>query len=193
MRRSRSSSTWPTAACSVVLGAGAMDKDQSRFLLDVGADLSGRRSMTSTTPWSMPSLGDDLMQSPVLNYTPALRRKPIRTRDAGPDSRAVLQPDLCALLLASEHAAPAGRAAHPAVIQKGKCDLRSQSAGSDVRSPRSASAPRSLRGGPQAGLHGALLAVDMPSAGASACCTSRERRYVAHCCTVRPTIAVVWS
>ncbi len=60
----------------VALSTGAMDKAQSRFLLDVGAGFEGQARYDIDYTAVAADLGEGLMQSPVLNYLPALRTRP---------------------------------------------------------------------------------------------------------------------
>ena len=60
----------------VVLSTGALARDGSRFVLDVGADYQGRGEHDVDYTVVDPVLGEGLVTSPVLNYSPTLRTKP---------------------------------------------------------------------------------------------------------------------
>ena len=62
----------PVGACSFFL-AGRWTKRRSRFLLDVGADFQGHALYDVDYTLVDPGFASDLIQSPVLNYAPALR------------------------------------------------------------------------------------------------------------------------
>ena len=60
----------------LVLEAGALDKNRSRFLLDVGTDYLGASEYDCDYTVVKPSLGAHVVSSPFLNYSPGLRTKP---------------------------------------------------------------------------------------------------------------------
>lgn len=60
----------------VVLSTGAMDCNQSRFVIDVGADYVGPGLFDVDYTVADPVLGTGLVTSPVLNYSPTLRTQP---------------------------------------------------------------------------------------------------------------------
>jgi hypothetical protein len=62
----------------LVLGAGAMDANLTRPLLDIGADYTGPANYTEDYTMVSPAVGDDLPASPFLNYQAALRFAPRR-------------------------------------------------------------------------------------------------------------------
>lgn len=60
----------------LALAEGAIDSSQSKFVIDVGAQLEGGARYDVDFTAANPELCEDLMQSPVLNYVPAMRTKP---------------------------------------------------------------------------------------------------------------------
>ena len=105
----------------VVLGAGAMDADQTRFLFDIGATYLGPARYDVDYTVASPELGPGLIQSPVLNYIPALRTSPhpeaqiLATLHEPYFSRTYAH--FCSHRNTPPRPEPA---AHPALIQKGK-------------------------------------------------------------------------
>ena len=98
----------------LVLGESALDEQRQRFLLDVGADYLGPANYDEDFTVAGEQLRRDLVASPFLNYEAALRTPSAgRRRGAGDAPRAVLQPHVRPLLLAPEHAQPAGDRAAP--------------------------------------------------------------------------------
>jgi Hypothetical glycosyl hydrolase 6 len=59
----------------IVLGAGAMDKAKTRFILDVGAEYIGPASYDRDYTLVTNAIGEDMVASPFLNYRPAMRTK----------------------------------------------------------------------------------------------------------------------
>jgi hypothetical protein len=64
----------------VVLGAGALDAQKTRFLLDVGADYAGASAYTFDYTVVQPALGTGVVSTPFLNYQAGLRAKPTTGR-----------------------------------------------------------------------------------------------------------------
>ena len=60
----------------VVLEAGALDPKKTHFLLDVGADYLGASAYDCDYTVVKPDLGEHVVSSPFLNYSPGLRTKP---------------------------------------------------------------------------------------------------------------------
>ncbi|MCJ7550642.1 MAG: hypothetical protein MUQ30_13290, partial [Anaerolineae bacterium] len=166
----------------VVLAAGAMDKDRSRFVLDVGADFEGQALYDIDYTAVDPSLGDDLMQSPVLNYIPALRTKP----HAGTRILADIHEPYFSRTYAhycSHQNTPhrLEKAAHPALIQKGNVvfaanplDLMYDARAARPHRDLFETAIRRVYTDP-------ILSVELPSAGrVSLLHQPEQHRYVAH-------------
>ncbi len=59
----------------IVIGAGAMDKAKSRFILDIGADYIGPATYDVDYTIATQAIGKDIVTSPFLNYLPAMRTK----------------------------------------------------------------------------------------------------------------------
>ena len=60
----------------VFMAEGALKTDLSGFAFDVGADLVGHSLYDIDYTLPMPLLGEELIQSPTLNYIPAMRTAP---------------------------------------------------------------------------------------------------------------------
>ena len=166
----------------VVLAAGAMDRERSRFVLDIGADFEGQALYDIDYTVVDPSLGDHLTQSPVLNYTPALRTKP----HTGTQVLASIHEPYFSRTYAhycSHQNTPyrLEKAAHPALIQKGKVVF----AANPLDLMYDARAARPHRDLFETALErlytDPILRVDLPSAGrVSLLHQSEQNRYVAH-------------
>ena len=166
----------------VVLAAGAMDRDRSRFVLDVGAEFEGPARYDIDYTAVDPGLGAHLMQSPVLNYMPALRAQP--HADAQVLAR-IHEPyfsrtyaHYCSHQNTPHQLEPA---AHPALIQKGKVIF----AANPLDLMYDARAARPHRDLFEAALKRVYtdpaLSVDLPSAGrVSLLHQPEQKRYVAH-------------
>ncbi len=105
----------------VVLGAGALARDGSGFVLDVGADYVGPGRYDVDYTVVDPALGAGLTSSPVLNYHPTLRTRP----HAGTQVLAYVHEPYFSRTYAhfcSHLNTPfrPERAEHPALLQKGR-------------------------------------------------------------------------
>ncbi|MEO0529743.1 MAG: hypothetical protein AAF266_04105, partial [Planctomycetota bacterium] len=60
----------------IALAQGAMDKDQTQFVLDVGAEYVGPHRYDCDYTAASAELDENLISSPVLNYVPAMRVEP---------------------------------------------------------------------------------------------------------------------
>ena len=171
-----------TGGSVVVLSAGAMDREKSRFLLDIGADYEGPARYDIDYTAADPGLGDDLMRSPVLNYSPALRTKP---RPGTQVLAHIHEPYFSRTYehYCSHQNTPhrPERASHPALIQSGKVvfaanplDLMYDSRAARPHRDLFEAAVKRLHTDP-------ILRVDLPSSGrVSLLHQPEERRYVAH-------------
>ena len=105
----------------IFLAHGVMSKDWSRFLFDVGADFVGHAQYDIDYTEVDPILGEELMQSPVLNYIPALRTKP---KEGTTVLAAIYEPYFSRTyehFCSHQNTPPRPeKSAHPALIQKGK-------------------------------------------------------------------------
>jgi len=166
----------------VVLGKGALDADESRFVVDVGAEYAGPARYDVDYTEVDASLGGELMASPVLNYSPALRAKP----QPGTEILARIHEPYFSRTYAHycSHQNTPHRldiAAHPALIQKGRVVW----AANPLDVMYEARAARPHRDLFEAALKRVytepMLTVDLPSAGrVSLLHQPGERRYVAH-------------
>lgn len=166
----------------LVLSSGVMDKAQSRFLLDVGADFEGPARYDVDYTLVDPEFAADLIQSPVLNYIPALRVKP----QSGTQVLAYIHEPYFSRTYAhycSHQNTPyrLERAAHPAAIQKGNVifvanplDLMYQQRAARPHRDLFERLLRRIYTEP-------VLHVEMPSSGrVSLLHQPEQRRYVAH-------------
>lgn len=166
----------------LVLGAGAMDAGRTRFLLDVGADFVGQAQYDIDYTAVDPSLGDDLTQSPVLNYIPALRTQP----NAGAEVLASIHEPYfsrtyehyCSHQNTPPQLEPAD---HPALIRKGNVIFAANPLGL-MYDARAARPHRDLFEVALKRLYTQpMLAVEMPSCGrVSLLHQPDHHRYVAH-------------
>ncbi len=165
-----------------VLSTGAMDETTSRFLLDVGADYAGPAQYDIDYTAVDPTLGEELMSSPVLNYVPALRVKP----HPGAEILASIHEPYFSRTYAhycSHQNTPhrLGRAAHSALIQKGRVvfaasplDVMYYRRAARLHRDLFAAALKRIYSEP-------MLGVDLPSCGrVSLLHQPAQRRYVVH-------------
>jgi len=166
----------------VFLSAGAMDKARSRFLFDIGADYEGQARYDIDYTVAEPNLGDDLMQSPVLNYLPALRTRP----HPGTQILAGIHEPYFSRTYAhycSHQNTPhrPERASHPALIQKGNVVFAANPL--DLMYDQRAARPHRdlFETAVKRVYTHPVLSVDLPSAGrVSLLHQPEQNRYVAH-------------
>ncbi|MCU0523039.1 MAG: hypothetical protein MUF84_20425 [Anaerolineae bacterium] len=166
----------------VVLSAGALDAYRSRFLLDVGADYEGPGLYDVDYTVADAVLGEGLIVSPVLNYSPALRMK----AHAGTQVLAHIHEPYFSRTYehyCSHMNTPyrPERAAHPALIQKGRV-VYSPSPLDLMYDHRAARAHRDLFERALKRVYTApMLHVALPSNGrVSLLHQAAQHRYVAH-------------
>jgi hypothetical protein len=166
----------------VVLGAGALAKDGSRFVLDVGADYEGPGRYDVDYTVVDPALGEGLTISPVLNYSPTLRTRP----HAGTQVLAAVHEPYFSRTY--EHYCShlntpfrPERAEHPALLQKGRV-ICSPSPLDLMYDARAARPHRDLFERALSLVYTApMLQVELPSAGrVSLLHQADQQRYVAH-------------
>ncbi|MGC9522958.1 MAG: alpha-amylase family protein [Anaerolineae bacterium] len=167
---------------ALILSTGAMDADQTRFVLDVGADYVGPARYDVDYTAVSSNLGKDLPQSPFLNYTPALRTAP----HPGAEVLAVIHEPyfsrtyahFCSHRNTPQRLEPAG---HPALLQKGNVVFAANPL--DVMYGALAARPhRDLFEAALKRIYTApMLRVNLPSAGrVSLLHQPEQQRYVAH-------------
>jgi hypothetical protein len=164
------------------IAEGAMDKERKRFVLDVGADFEGMGNYDIDYTAVRPELGEELMQSPVLNYSPTLRCTPHSSTEILAD---VHEPYFSRTYEHyCSHQNTANRpekAAHPALIQKGNL-IFSASPLDLMYMNRAARAHRDFFEAALKRLYTEpMLNVDLPSCGrVSLLHQADKKRYVAH-------------
>ena len=165
-----------------VLSTGAMDEQMTGFLFDVGADFEGQPLYDIDYTVADPSLGTGLIESPVLNYSPALRTSPRQ----GTQILAHLHEPYFSRTYAhySSHRNTPYRiekASHPALTQKGNV-VFSANPLDRMYDHRAARPHRDLFERALKRVYtDPMLRVDLPSSGrVSLLHQPDERRYVAH-------------
>ncbi len=165
-----------------VLSTGAMDEQMTGFLFDVGADFEGQPLYDVDYTVADPSLGTGLIESPVLNYSPALRTSPRQ----GTQILAHLHEPYFSRTYAhysSHQNTPyrIERASHPALMQKGNV-VFSANPLDRMYDHRAARPHRDLFERALKRVYtDPMLRVDLPSSGrVSLLHQPDERRYIAH-------------
>jgi hypothetical protein len=102
----------------IVLGAGAMDKAKTRFILDIGADYVGPAAYDRDYTLVTDAMSEDMVASPFLNYRPAMRTK-LTSGEALAHVREPFFSRTYETYMGHDNAPHRPENAHPAVIRNG--------------------------------------------------------------------------